>query len=131
MLAPDASPMALRELVGWFSVGRTTLVVGHQPTLGQVVAQLMGLHEGECAIKKEQSGGCATVCAMAGQTVLVTVQSPDMVDSVPPACADGLVSLERIGHFPAHALPRLGLLPVSAGPIAVVCAQPTSATSLI
>ena len=28
------------------------LVVGHQPTLGQVAAQLLGLPEGECAIKK-------------------------------------------------------------------------------
>ena len=33
VLAPDASPMALRELVGWPSAGGTTLVVGHQPTL--------------------------------------------------------------------------------------------------
>ena len=80
VLAPDASPMALRELVGWPSVGGTTLVVGHQPTLGQVVAQLMGLHEGECAIKKGAVWWLLyRVRNGVGQTVLVTVQSPDMV----------------------------------------------------
>jgi phosphohistidine phosphatase len=55
-------------------------VVGHQPTLGQVVARLLGLTEQECAVKKgalwwlryrERDGQ--------GETVVVTVQSPDLL----------------------------------------------------
>ena len=54
------------------------LVVGHQPMLGQVIAQLLGMQAPECAVRKgavwwlrqrqrlEQS-----------QTVLMTVQSPE------------------------------------------------------
>lgn len=78
-LAPEASPVALRTLVGWPSQGGTTLVVGHQPTLGQVVAQLMGLQAAECSIKKGAVWWLRhRVRDGVGQTVLVTVHNPDM-----------------------------------------------------
>jgi phosphohistidine phosphatase len=79
-LAPDASPMALRELVDWPHAGGLTLVVGHQPTLGQVVAQLLGLPAGECAIRKGSVWWLRhRVRDGEPQTTLVTVQSPDLV----------------------------------------------------
>ncbi len=45
-LAPDASPVALLGAVRWPDASEPVLVVGHQPTLGQVAALLLGdLHE--------------------------------------------------------------------------------------
>ncbi|MDO9158211.1 MAG: histidine phosphatase family protein [Burkholderiaceae bacterium] len=77
-VAPDASPLALRALVGWPGQGGTTLVVGHQPTLGQVVAQLMGLQAAECSIKKGAVWWLRhRLRDGVGQTVLVAVHNPD------------------------------------------------------
>lgn len=77
-LAPGATPAQLLALAQW-PVGRSpVLVVGHQPTLGQSIAQLLGFQDSECAVKKgavwwlrsrERDGQ--------RQTVVVTVQSPD------------------------------------------------------
>ncbi len=51
-LRPGASAQQLLQLAGW-PVGKApVLIVGHQPTLGQVAAQLLGLQDGECPIKK-------------------------------------------------------------------------------
>jgi phosphohistidine phosphatase len=79
-LAPGTPPAALLELVQW-PLGKTPmLVIGHQPTLGQTIAVLLGLQESDCAIKKgavwwlrtrEREGQM--------QTVVVTVQSPEML----------------------------------------------------
>jgi phosphohistidine phosphatase len=79
-LAPLGTPEQLLELVQWPHTKGCVLVVGHQPTLGQVVARLLGLQAGECAVRKgalwwlryrERDGE--------GQTILVTVQSPDLL----------------------------------------------------
>jgi phosphohistidine phosphatase len=79
-LGPDAPPSQLLELVQWPVNKLPVLVIGHQPTLGQVIAQLLGLQESECAVKKgalwwlrtrEREGG--------SQTVVVTVQSPEVL----------------------------------------------------
>ncbi|MBU4610642.1 histidine phosphatase family protein [Achromobacter sp. GG226] len=41
-LAPNATPQSLLQAAGWQPEGTgTVLVVGHQPTLGRVAAQLM------------------------------------------------------------------------------------------
>jgi phosphohistidine phosphatase len=64
----------------WPTGKQTVVLVGHQPTLGRVVATLLGLTESECAIKKgalwwlryrEREG--------LKQTVLVTVQTPELL----------------------------------------------------
>lgn len=79
-LAPEATATQMLQFVQWPEAKTTVLVIGHQPMLGQAVAQLLGLQASECAIKKgavwwlrsrERDGQ--------RQTVLVTVQSADML----------------------------------------------------
>jgi phosphohistidine phosphatase len=79
-LAPLGSVDDLLGLVQWPHGKGCVLVVGHQPTLGQTISRLLGLNESECAIKKgavwwlryrEREG--------VGQTVVVTVQSPELL----------------------------------------------------
>ena len=79
-LAPDRDATQLLELVQWPLAKSPILVVGHQPMLGQAIAQLLGLSVAECAVKKgslwwlrsrEREG--------AVQTVVVTVQSPEVL----------------------------------------------------
>ena len=79
-LAPDASTAQLLELAQWPACKLPVLLVGHQPTLGQTIAQLLGLQENECAVKKgavwwlrnrDRDGR--------SQTVVVTVQSPEVL----------------------------------------------------
>ncbi|MDZ7920584.1 SixA phosphatase family protein [Rhodoferax sp.] len=79
-IAPLGSVEDLLGLVQWPHAKGCVLVVGHQPTLGQTISRLLGLNESECAIKKgavwwlryrEREG--------VGQTVVVTVQSPELL----------------------------------------------------
>ncbi len=77
-LGPDRTADDLLQLVQWPQAGQTALVIGHQPTLGRVIARLMNLQDTECAVKKgalwwlrqrERNGQ--------PQTVLLTVQTPE------------------------------------------------------
>lgn len=79
-LAPEGDPEALLKLAQWPSGKLPVVLVGHQPTLGRVVARLLDLPDGECAIKKgalwwlrqrERDGEA--------QTVVVTVQTPELM----------------------------------------------------
>jgi phosphohistidine phosphatase len=47
-LAPDATVEQLLELVQWPTAKSPILVVGHQPILGETIAQLLGLQESDC-----------------------------------------------------------------------------------
>jgi phosphohistidine phosphatase len=51
-IAPGASVHAILQAVRWPNAGGTVLVVGHQPTLGGVVAQLLGCELESIRIKK-------------------------------------------------------------------------------
>lgn len=79
-LAPEGDPLALLELAQWPHGKLPVVVVGHQPTLGHVIARLLGLAEEECPVRKgavwwlrqrERDGVV--------QTVLVTVQTPELL----------------------------------------------------
>ena len=79
-LGPDAPPSQLLELVQWPGNKLPILVIGHQPTLGQVISQLLGLREEECAVKKGALWWLRHRDREAGaQTVVVTVQSPELL----------------------------------------------------
>ena len=79
-IGPTGSVDALLELVQWPDAKGCVLVVGHQPTLGQTLSRLLGLDSLECPVKKgavwwlRYRERDAT-----GQTVVVTVQSPDLL----------------------------------------------------
>ncbi len=79
-LAPGADPAAVLALAGWPDSKTPAVLVGHQPTLGHVIAQLLGLPEDDCPMRKgavwwlrqrERAGRM--------QTVLVTVQTPELL----------------------------------------------------
>ena len=79
-LLPGCSPGELLELARWPGGKGAVLVIGHQPVLGQTIAQLLQLPSTECAVRKgavwwlRQRQRLDTV-----QTVLVTVQLPGMM----------------------------------------------------
>jgi phosphohistidine phosphatase len=79
-LAPEASVTALLEAARWPQAKEPVLVIGHQPTLGLVAAQLLSGAAQPWAVKKgavwwlrsrEREGE--------GQVVLLNVLSPDQV----------------------------------------------------
>lgn len=51
-IAPGASAEAVLQAARWPDEGGTVLIVGHQPTLGEVAAQLLGSNEYSLSIKK-------------------------------------------------------------------------------
>ena len=79
-LAPDGTVDDLLALAQWSKPKGCVLVVGHQPRLGQTIALLLGLNALDCAVKKgavwwlrrRDPDGAAS-------TVVVTVQTPEMV----------------------------------------------------
>jgi phosphohistidine phosphatase len=79
-LAPLGNVEDLLHLVQWPHAKGCVVVVGHQPTLGQTIAKLMGLTEGECAVKKGSVWWLRyRDREPVSQTVIVTVQSPDLL----------------------------------------------------
>lgn len=79
-LLPEANADAILTSIQWPCAKGTVLMVGHQPMLGKIVAQALGLKGAECPIRKgsvwwlrsrEREGQ--------RQTVLVSVQSVDML----------------------------------------------------
>lgn len=51
-IAPGASAQAVLQAAHWPDAEGTVLVVGHQPTLGEVAAQLLGCNDYSLNIKK-------------------------------------------------------------------------------
>ena len=79
-LAPGATPADLLRLAQWPSAKQAVLLVGHQPELGETIAQLLHIEAGTCQVRKgavwwlrsrERDGQ--------EQTVLVAAQSPDVL----------------------------------------------------
>jgi phosphohistidine phosphatase len=78
--APDPGADRLLEAADGPHARQAVLVVGHQPTLGQAVAKLVGVKAGDFPVRKgavwwlrsrERDGHA--------QTVLLSVQSPDLL----------------------------------------------------
>jgi phosphohistidine phosphatase len=79
-LAPGAGAQDLLQAAQWPQARHPVLVVGHQPVLGEVVAQLLRIAGGECTVRKgavwwlrarERDGD--------EQAVIWAVQSPETV----------------------------------------------------
>lgn len=79
-LLPNGTTDELLKAIHWPSLKSTALVVGHQPLIGQTIAQLLGLPTQEVNLKKgavwwlryrERAG--------VGETVVVTVQTPELL----------------------------------------------------
>lgn len=79
-LAPDGTPEQLLEAALWPASRVPVVVIGHQPTLGATVAQLLEMKHGSCPVRKgavwwirnrERDGHA--------QTLVVAVQSPDVL----------------------------------------------------
>jgi phosphohistidine phosphatase len=77
-LGPDSPPALVLEAAQWPNARQPMVIVGHQPILGEVIAQLLGLKHDSCPVRKgavwwlrtrERDGH--------QQTVVVAVQSPD------------------------------------------------------
>ncbi|HEX4779977.1 MAG TPA: histidine phosphatase family protein [Usitatibacter sp.] len=77
-VAPDVSSQSVLEAAGWPRAGGTVMVVGHQPTLGEVAAQLLGA-DGGVAMPKGAAWWFATKGeGRNAETVLVAVMKPDL-----------------------------------------------------
>jgi phosphohistidine phosphatase len=80
-LAPSGTPQELLREVGWPADGGCVLVVGHQPTLGQVAARLLGVASGELSIRKGALWWFATRERDGGEETLVrAVINPDLLE---------------------------------------------------
>ena len=51
-LQPGAAPAELLELAQWPRAKHPVMIVGHQPALGETLAQLLRVEGGECTIRK-------------------------------------------------------------------------------
>jgi phosphohistidine phosphatase len=77
-LAPLSNADDLLSLVQWPHAKGCYVVVGHQPTLGRVIARLTGIGEGECAVKKGAIWWLRyRERDQVAQTNIVTVQTPE------------------------------------------------------
>jgi phosphohistidine phosphatase len=79
-LAPGATPASILKTAGWRDGKSTVVVVGHQPDLGNVLAQLLSSSAGRLSIKK---GGLwwltNRVRGEERQVVVRAVVSPDLI----------------------------------------------------
>lgn len=79
-LLPGGSVEDLLELVQWPRAKGAVLIVGHQPVLGQTIAQLLELQAAECAVRKGAVWWLRQRHRLdQSQTVLLTVQSPEFL----------------------------------------------------
>jgi phosphohistidine phosphatase len=77
-LAPDCSVQQLLAAAQWPDARHAVLLIGHQPTLGQAISQLVGLKSSDCSVKRGAVWWLRNrEREAAAQTVVVTVQAPD------------------------------------------------------
>jgi phosphohistidine phosphatase len=79
-LAPDVSVESVLDVAQWPVAKHPILIVGHQPTLGDVIARLLHLKHESCVVRKGAAWWLRTRERDGDeQTVVVAVQSPDAV----------------------------------------------------
>jgi phosphohistidine phosphatase len=79
-LAPDGNVQAMLELAQWPDARTPVLIVGHQPTLGQVAALALSLPLHELSVRKGSVWWLRNRVRLdTRSTVLHCVQSPDML----------------------------------------------------
>ena len=79
-LAPGATVAQLLGTAGWPQGRGVVLVVGHQPVLGQTIAQLLAIQGSECAVRKGAVWWLRhRLRDGISQTTLVSVQAPDVL----------------------------------------------------
>lgn len=79
-LLPNATASEVLEAVGWPESKMSVVVVGHQPVLGQCISYLLGIPEGECAVRKGAVWWLRSrVRDGATQTVVVSVQTHELI----------------------------------------------------
>lgn len=79
-LAPGATVEQLLEVAHWPQGRGVTLLVGHQPVLGQAIARLLAIHGSECNVKKGAVWWLRhRLRDGVSQTTLMSVQSPDIL----------------------------------------------------
>jgi phosphohistidine phosphatase len=78
-LAPGASPEAILKASGWPDYKSATVVIGHQPDLGRVVAELLGARGGVSLKKGALWWLSNRVRDEKDQTVVRAVVSPDLL----------------------------------------------------
>lgn len=80
-IAPGASSDSVLDAAGWPDARRAVVVVGHQPTLGEVAAELLAGENLPWSIKKGAVWWFThRVRDSMAQVVLRAVMSPDMLD---------------------------------------------------
>lgn len=76
------SPDALIRATGWPDAKKNVLVVGHQPTLGDVAAQLLGVEDAALSVRKGSAWWFASRSRDGGrETLLKAVVSPELLDA--------------------------------------------------
>jgi phosphohistidine phosphatase len=79
-LAPGATVEQILQLANWPNGRGVTLLVGHQPVLGQAIAHLLALKGSECSVRKGAVWWLRhRLRDGVSQTTLVSVQSPDVL----------------------------------------------------
>lgn len=79
-LAPGAEAQAIIDASGWPRAGGTVVIVGHQPTLGEVVSRLLNDSDAGLSIKKGAVWWLSSRKRGNGsEIVLKAVLSPDLI----------------------------------------------------
>jgi phosphohistidine phosphatase len=79
-ITPQGTADMLLTAAQWPTSKNTVLVIGHQPILGEAISIVLGFQKPECSVKKGAVWWLRSRLRQEGdQSVLVTVQTPDML----------------------------------------------------
>ena len=81
-LSTDATPNSVLREAHWPDGNQNVIIVGHQPTLGQIAAVLLSGRHGDISVKKGAIWWCSTTEEddLISGISLRTVINPDLVE---------------------------------------------------